>query len=345
MSQNCNCVVFSNKAYNAIIRETFDKHPVETGGILLGHVIDGVWVVMEVLPPGIKSTFQYAYFEYDQAFVNYLAQSVANQYNIPLQLLGLWHRHPGSMDVFSSTDDGTNSTFASLSPRGTISALVNVDPNFRMTMYHLDNGCGIEHYNRPLYEEIDIEVGDDIIPEEYFKLKYYSSGESNLHPMPTHDKECASNSSLGSKTTSLVISPVEPSPKPSPNPQPLSSKSEREGFDLQDTGRHTTVVRNKNWILIAIIFIIGLSGGVYIHKNLDSWRTKISELIKPASKDEAGNTQKEVQETREPAKNVQDSTKQNKSNEVPSTNQVSTTGKNENPTDATNTTSSTTPKK
>ena len=41
-------------------------------------------------------------FEYDEAFVNYLAQSVANQYKRPLDLLGLWHRHPGSMDVFSS---------------------------------------------------------------------------------------------------------------------------------------------------------------------------------------------------------------------------------------------------
>lgn len=345
MSQNCNCVVFSNKAYNAIIRETFDKHPVETGGILLGHVIDGVWVVMEVLPPGIKSIFQYAYFEYDQAFVNYLAQSVANQYNIPLQLLGLWHRHPGSMDVFSSTDDGTNSTFASLSPRGTISALVNVDPYFRMTMYHLDNGCGIEHYNRPLYEEIDIEVGDDIIPEEYFKLKFYSSGESNLHPMPTHDRGCDSNSLLGDGATNLVISPVEPSTKPSPESQPFCSINKGEGYDMQDTESHNRVVRNKNWILITIIFIIGLSGGVYIHKNLDSWRTKISELIKPASKDEAGSTKKEVQATKGPTKDVQDSTKQNKSNEGPSTNQVSTTGKSEDPTDAGNTTSSTTPKK
>lgn len=175
MSKNCSVVVFSNRAYNTIIRETFDKHPVETGGILLGHVIDGVWVVMEVLPPGINCIFQHAYFEYDQAFVNYLAQSVANQYEIPLQLLGLWHRHPGSMDVFSGTDDKTNSTFASLSSIGTISGLVNVDPNFRMTMYHLDHGCGIEHYNRPLYEQVEIEVGDDIIPEQYFKL-------SIIHP-------------------------------------------------------------------------------------------------------------------------------------------------------------------
>lgn len=185
MSENCQLVVFSNKAYNAIIRESFDKDPVETGGILLGHVLDnGVWIVMEVLPPGINSIFQYAYFEYDEAFVNYLAQSVANQYKRPLDLLGLWHRHPGSMDVFSTTDDGTNSTFARQNPAGVISGLVNIDPNFRVTMYHLDRPTG-RLMGRPNYSVVDVEVGDDIIPEEYFELRYFDGDESNLHPSVT----------------------------------------------------------------------------------------------------------------------------------------------------------------
>ncbi|MEZ3591337.1 MAG: Ig-like domain-containing protein [Muribaculaceae bacterium] len=182
MSDNCQLVVFSNKAYNAIIRESFDKDPVETGGILLGHILDnGVWIVMEVLPPGINSIFQYAYFEYDEAFVNYLAQSVANQYKRPLDLLGLWHRHPGSMDVFSTTDDGTNATFARQNPAGVISGLVNIDPQFRITMYHLDRPIG-RLMGRPNYEVVDVEVGDDIIPEEYFELRYFDGSESNLHP-------------------------------------------------------------------------------------------------------------------------------------------------------------------
>ena len=184
MSNKCQIVVFSNKAYNAIIRESFDKDPVETGGILLGHILDnGVWIVMEVLPPGIKCIFERAYFEYDDAFVNYLAQSVANQYKIPLELLGLWHRHPGSMDVFSSTDDGTNTTFALQSPSGVISGLVNIDPQFRLTMYHMDNPREVmRQYARPIYERVEIEVGDDIIPEEYFKLRYYDGEGNNLNP-------------------------------------------------------------------------------------------------------------------------------------------------------------------
>ncbi|MDC2216142.1 Mov34/MPN/PAD-1 family protein [Bacteroides thetaiotaomicron] len=173
----CEMIVFSDRAYNAIIRESFDKDPDETGGILLGHILDnGIWIVMEVLPPGYNSTLKENYFEYDDAFVNYLAQSVANQYKIPLELLGLWHRHPGSMDVFSSTDDGTNTTFALQNPRGVISGLVNIDPQFRLTMYHMENPRNVvRQYTRPNYKRIDVVVGDDIIPENYFEYRYFNS--------------------------------------------------------------------------------------------------------------------------------------------------------------------------
>lgn len=184
MKDDCQLVVFSNKAYNAIIRESFEKDPVETGGILLGHILDnGIWIIMEVLPPGINSIFQYAYFEYDDSFVNYLAQSVANQYKRPLDLLGLWHRHPGSLDTFSQTDDMTNATFARQNPKGVISGLVNIDPRFRFTMYHLDHDMPVSRYGRPYYTPVEIEVGDDLIPEEYFQLKFYNGDEADLHPL------------------------------------------------------------------------------------------------------------------------------------------------------------------
>ena len=182
MSSKCTNVVFSNRAYNAIIRETFEKDPVETGGILLGHIVDDIWVVMEVLPPGINCIFQTAYFEYDEAFVNYLVHSVSKQYKKHLSLLGLWHRHPGSMDFFSGTDDITNRTFARQLSQGVISGIVNVDPRFRLTMYYLDGQNDI-NTERPNYEVIDVEVGDDIIPSSFFELKYVSDlSPSNLHP-------------------------------------------------------------------------------------------------------------------------------------------------------------------
>lgn len=189
MGAKCSTVVFSTKAYNAIIRETFEHEPVETGGILLGHVVDDTWVVMEVLPPGIHSIFQVAYFEYDEEFVNYLAHSVANQYKRPLSLLGLWHRHPGSMDTFSGTDDLTNRTFARQLPQGVISGLVNVDPRFRFTMYYL-NAAEDDGVGRPNYRRVEIEVGDDIIPADFFALRYFdNAGNADLHPTADMSKE------------------------------------------------------------------------------------------------------------------------------------------------------------
>ena len=191
MDNTCQLVVFSDKAYNAIIRETFEWNPVETGGILLGHILDnGCWIVMEVLPPGYgdgregENVFhEHGYFEYNSRFVNYLSSSVAGQYNIPLELLGLWHRHPGSMDHFSGTDDGTNSTFAANNPYGAISGLVNVDPQFRLTMYYLPHDNNQNRISGRLnYQRVDVEVGSDLIPEEYFKLRYYTGDEKTLHP-------------------------------------------------------------------------------------------------------------------------------------------------------------------
>ena len=173
MSDNCQAVVFSNRAYNAIVDESFRMNPVETGGILLGHILDnGCWIVMEVIPPGINCIHEISYFEYDEAFVNYLANSVATKYAKKLDVLGLWHRHPGSMDVFSGTDDGTNLTFARMNPNGAISGLVNIDPVFRFTLRHV---------TAPLhYEIVDFEVGDDLIPEEFFELRQYPA--KGLHP-------------------------------------------------------------------------------------------------------------------------------------------------------------------
>lgn len=189
MDNNCQLVVFSDKAYNAIIRETFEWDPVETGGILLGHVLDnGCWIIMEVLPPGYGEGregdnvyHEMGYFEYNRKFVNYLAKSVAEQYEIPLELLGLWHRHPGGMDHFSGTDDGTNLTFAAQNPHGVISGLINVDPQLRMTMFYLAHSDARGH-GRPNYQKVEVEVGSDLIPEEYFKLRYYQGEERDLHP-------------------------------------------------------------------------------------------------------------------------------------------------------------------
>ena len=155
-------LIFSERAFTSLLAETYEKIKTETGGIFLGFYENETYYVVEAIDPGPNSIFEVAYFEYDQYYVNHLINKIARLYRKNLSLLGLWHRHPGSFDIFSGTDDGTNRTYAKLSSHGAISALVNIDPEFRLTVYHV---------SVPLsYKKIGYEIGDDLFPEGVLDL-------------------------------------------------------------------------------------------------------------------------------------------------------------------------------
>lgn len=156
-------VVFSNRAYASVLAETTEKIKTETGGLFLGTMQNDTWYIIEAIDPGPKSVFEVAYFEYDQKYTQHLINKIANLYDKQLTLVGLWHRHPGSFDQFSSTDDDTNAKYASMRKEGALSALVNIDPTFRITMYQVDRPC---HYRKIAYD-----VGDNLIPSELLKFK------------------------------------------------------------------------------------------------------------------------------------------------------------------------------
>lgn len=160
-----NCVVFSDRAMTALLVETYENIKTETGGVFLGYRKGDVWYVLESIDPGPNSIFRATYFEYDQQYINHLINKVSMLYREQLDLIGLWHRHPGSLDIFSQTDDGTNKQYANLGSEGAISALVNIDPAFRLTVYEV---------KKPLaYRKIKHIVGDDNIPSQL--LNYISS--------------------------------------------------------------------------------------------------------------------------------------------------------------------------
>lgn len=156
-------VVFSKRAMTALLVETMERITTETGGVFLGKYESGVWYVVETIDPGPNSIFEIAYFEYDQEYVNHLINKVSRLYKNQLDLIGLWHRHPGSLDSFTIMDDDTNIKYAKLSEHGAISGLVNIDSEFRLTMYHV---------SLPLrYKKIRYYVDDLRIPEEINALK------------------------------------------------------------------------------------------------------------------------------------------------------------------------------
>lgn len=155
-------VVFSERAFTALMSETLERIQTETGGVFLGHREKDIWYVVESIDPGPRAIFGPAYFEYDQDYINHIINKVNKIYRKPLDVVGLWHRHPGSLDTFSSADDVVNSQYAKLNKRGTISALVNIDPNFRFTAYLVTNPLA--------YTKINYVVGDLRIPRELLIL-------------------------------------------------------------------------------------------------------------------------------------------------------------------------------
>jgi proteasome lid subunit RPN8/RPN11 len=159
----CERVVFSEKAYLAVVAETHEHLDTETGGILFGHQADGVWCVLEALDPGPNALFLPTSFEHDNPYVTHLIKKTARLYKHGLEILGLWHVHPNGTDTFSLTDDSTNTTYAALCGGGAISGLVNHNPEFRLTMYHV---------TLPLhYTKVSVEVGDTLIPKDMFAVR------------------------------------------------------------------------------------------------------------------------------------------------------------------------------
>lgn len=158
INPRCKKVVLSDRAYSQIYSETYSKIRTETGGLLLGHFEKGIWYVVEASDPGINATFTTSYHEGDDVYENHICGVISRMYKHQLVFLGMWHRHPGSLDVFSGTDDQTNYKYAESAGNGCISALVNIDPNLRITFYYAEQG---RYQGDVFYTKVDVEVGDD----------------------------------------------------------------------------------------------------------------------------------------------------------------------------------------
>lgn len=158
----CSRVALSSRAYAQIWTETMARDPDETGGLLLGHYEGGVWTVVEASDPGWegRALFRRAYHEGDERYENHACAVASRAYRHPLVFLGMWHRHPGSMDTFSSIDDATNLKYADACGNGCVSALVNIDPELRLTFYHARRtGAGGVAYSR-----VPVDIGDEHVP-------------------------------------------------------------------------------------------------------------------------------------------------------------------------------------
>lgn len=170
----------ATRAYRRLLLEVLGAFQTETGGALLGELgQDQAWAV-ESIDPGPRAVLEPAYFEFDHEYMTHLANRVAAEYRQPPRLIGLWHRHPGSLDRFSSLDHRTNHSFAALCGGLALSGLVNLDPDLRLTFYEVEaRGEPGEHVAEitpeqaaaglpgVLYRRLPVSLGDAGIPEAH----------------------------------------------------------------------------------------------------------------------------------------------------------------------------------
>lgn len=132
---SCKAVVLSDRAVSVIVSHTLAHDPEETGGILLGWQKEGVCYVVEATDAGPKAFHSPHHMEMNEEYQNHVYPMLHGVYRHGVDLLGLWHRHPGSYDRFSATDLATNAAYARSIGESTISMLVNLDPDLRVSCF------------------------------------------------------------------------------------------------------------------------------------------------------------------------------------------------------------------
>lgn len=156
--KKCRKIIISDRAYTSIIAEALSRDPDETGGILLGIVDGDIWYVVEATDPGLSTFHNRVHHEMDEKYHNHIYPVISRLYEKDLCLLGLWHRHPGTLNTFSGDDNRTNTSYSEAIGNGTLSFLLNFVPDAQLTCYYLDDK-GTGSYYKP-----EVRIGD-----KYFK--------------------------------------------------------------------------------------------------------------------------------------------------------------------------------
>lgn len=95
------------EALSALIAEAEAKHPLETGGVLMGYWYEGEPVVISIIGPGWESRHDSHGFEPDSAWQR---ERIAEVYELSGRrhtYLGDWHTHPDGLPRPSRLDRKT----------------------------------------------------------------------------------------------------------------------------------------------------------------------------------------------------------------------------------------------
>lgn len=118
-------VVFTNKAYVMIFEDSRKYKTVETGGILLGYKKEKYWHVVETVLPGKAAFRKSNCFSYDSEYLEMKANEIALLYDEPLQLLGVWHKHPIADFIFSREDQIMHNRYMDVCESDILSGIIS----------------------------------------------------------------------------------------------------------------------------------------------------------------------------------------------------------------------------
>lgn len=161
-------VVFSDSASASMSVDIQHSilYNIEIGGVLLGHIENNKFYVVENVCLGFKIISSLFTFKYDNEFIDYLANHYSQMYKQKLNVVGLWHTHIDGESIFSPSDRELNNSFITIFGNYIVSSIVAINvPSVRIVNYCID-----EHNE----ELIDCIFGDEYVPE-YFKTYKMSS--------------------------------------------------------------------------------------------------------------------------------------------------------------------------
>ena len=198
-------VYFTELAYLQLLVEVKKYCRVETGAILVGHIIGNNYYVFESLDSGINCRRSPSIFYRDNPYSEHLVDVVRAKYT-KAYAIGFWHRHPGNFNQFSHDDLEANIDMARVLESNIISGLVNIyDNKVRLRFWQITLG------NK--YEEAEVIVGDC-----YFSnLASYKSISDVEHQILMNEssygyeprRTISSNSRTDNRDTSQVVQQEE----------------------------------------------------------------------------------------------------------------------------------------
>ena len=194
-------VYFTSRSYLQVVQEVSRYPGVETGGVFLGRRIGNDFYVFESVDAGRNAVRAPGSLKLEFEYIEHLGDVYKDIYK-DLGVLGMWHRHPGDFDVFSSADHLSNADYANMF-NGAISGLVNIDPDYRLQLFYVSPPDGRPTLCNPA-------VIDDSVFESIVSLKDYNAVIDSINeqertlPLPSQEEFGEERPSRGYSTKKTV---------------------------------------------------------------------------------------------------------------------------------------------